>query len=171
MGNLSRPEWVVAINRNRWSQSIGTGGPQSIGISGRNQPVRAIAALLDKAREHIAKLEEPKEPKTIDVEPVTATPILPVPKALPAMMRRMVGTRPITQFSVSALFELLLVVVKDESLGKTTEDKKVPRFKTTGEAGIMLPPLIPCVDLPPARVKGWRAGLAFLQLCKAGVAL
>ena len=30
-----RPEWVVAINRNRWSQSIG--------ISGRNQPVRATA--------------------------------------------------------------------------------------------------------------------------------
>jgi hypothetical protein len=28
-----RPKWVVAINRNRWSQSIG--------ISGRNQPVRA----------------------------------------------------------------------------------------------------------------------------------
>ena len=28
-----RPEWVVAINRNAWSQSIG--------ISGRNQPVRA----------------------------------------------------------------------------------------------------------------------------------
>ncbi len=27
------PEWVVAINRNRWSHSIG--------ISGRNQPVRA----------------------------------------------------------------------------------------------------------------------------------
>jgi hypothetical protein len=27
-----RPEWVVAINRNSWSQSIG--------ISGRNQPVR-----------------------------------------------------------------------------------------------------------------------------------
>ena len=31
-----RPEWVVAINRNAWSQSIG--------ISGRNQPVRAIRA-------------------------------------------------------------------------------------------------------------------------------
>jgi hypothetical protein len=28
-----RPEWVVAINRNAWSQSIGIGG--------RNQPVRA----------------------------------------------------------------------------------------------------------------------------------
>ena len=33
-----RPEWVVAINRNRWSQSIG--------ISGRNQPVRAPWAEL-----------------------------------------------------------------------------------------------------------------------------
>ena len=30
-----RPEWVVAINRNAWSQSIGIGG--------RNQPVRAGA--------------------------------------------------------------------------------------------------------------------------------
>ena len=28
-----RPEWVVAINRNAWSQSIG--------IAGRNHPVRA----------------------------------------------------------------------------------------------------------------------------------
>ena len=28
-----RPEWVVAINRNAWSQSVGTGG--------RNHPVRA----------------------------------------------------------------------------------------------------------------------------------
>ena len=32
-----RPEWVVAINRNAWSQSIGIGG--------RNQPVRARASL------------------------------------------------------------------------------------------------------------------------------
>jgi hypothetical protein len=32
-----RPEWVVAINRNAWSQSIGIGG--------RNQPVRAM--LID----------------------------------------------------------------------------------------------------------------------------
>ena len=31
-----RPEWVVAINRNAWSQSIGIGG--------RNQPVRAVRA-------------------------------------------------------------------------------------------------------------------------------
>ena len=31
-----RPEWVVAINRNAWSQSIGIGG--------RNQPVRAGSA-------------------------------------------------------------------------------------------------------------------------------
>ena len=29
-----RPEWVVAINRNAWSQSVGTGG--------RNHPVRAV---------------------------------------------------------------------------------------------------------------------------------
>jgi len=29
-----RPEWVVAINRNRWSSSIGIGG--------RDQPVRAL---------------------------------------------------------------------------------------------------------------------------------
>ena len=29
----NRPEWVVAINRNAWSQSVGTGG--------RNHPVRA----------------------------------------------------------------------------------------------------------------------------------
>ena len=32
-----RPEWVVAINRNRWSHSIG--------ISGRNQPVRAVCSM------------------------------------------------------------------------------------------------------------------------------
>jgi hypothetical protein len=32
-----RPEWVVAINRNAWSQSIGIGG--------RNQPVRAAMAF------------------------------------------------------------------------------------------------------------------------------
>ena len=30
-----RPEWVVAINRNAWSQSIGT--------AGRNHPVCALA--------------------------------------------------------------------------------------------------------------------------------
>jgi hypothetical protein len=29
-----RPEWVVAINRNAWSQSVGTGG--------RNHPVRSF---------------------------------------------------------------------------------------------------------------------------------
>jgi hypothetical protein len=33
-----RPEWVVAINRNAWSQSIG--------IAGRNHPVRAIQLRL-----------------------------------------------------------------------------------------------------------------------------
>jgi hypothetical protein len=32
-----RPEWVVAINRNAWSQSVGTGG--------RNHPVRSPRAL------------------------------------------------------------------------------------------------------------------------------
>ena len=32
-----RPEWVVAINRNAWSQSIGT--------AGRNHPVCAKRAL------------------------------------------------------------------------------------------------------------------------------
>jgi len=31
-----RPEWVVAINRNAWSQSIGT--------AGRNHPVCALQA-------------------------------------------------------------------------------------------------------------------------------
>ena len=31
----NRPEWVVAINWNAWSQSIGTGG--------RNHPVRAVS--------------------------------------------------------------------------------------------------------------------------------
>jgi len=30
----NRPEWVVAINRNAWSQSIG--------IAGRDHPVRAL---------------------------------------------------------------------------------------------------------------------------------
>jgi hypothetical protein len=35
-----RPEWVVAINRNAWSQSIGIGG--------RNQPVRAIYAQIER---------------------------------------------------------------------------------------------------------------------------
>jgi hypothetical protein len=33
-----RPEWVVAINRNAWSQSIGT--------AGRNHPVRAVMHLV-----------------------------------------------------------------------------------------------------------------------------
>jgi hypothetical protein len=33
----NRPERVVAINRNAWSQSVGTGG--------RNHPVRAIQEL------------------------------------------------------------------------------------------------------------------------------
>ena len=36
-----RPEWVVAINRNDWSQSIGTGG--------RDHPVRAASGHLDEA--------------------------------------------------------------------------------------------------------------------------
>ena len=34
----NRPEWVVAINWNAWSQSVGTGG--------RNHPVRAAPAWL-----------------------------------------------------------------------------------------------------------------------------
>jgi hypothetical protein len=34
-----RPEWVVAINRNAWSQSIG--------IVGRDHPVRAIGPTSD----------------------------------------------------------------------------------------------------------------------------
>ena len=34
----NRPERVVAINRNAWSQSVGTGG--------RNHPVRALVSLL-----------------------------------------------------------------------------------------------------------------------------
>ena len=42
----NRPEWVVAINRNAWSQSIGTGG--------RNHPecaaMRLTLALVDKIR-------------------------------------------------------------------------------------------------------------------------
>ncbi len=33
-----RPEWVVAINRNAWSQSIG--------IAGRNHPVRALMFVV-----------------------------------------------------------------------------------------------------------------------------
>jgi hypothetical protein len=33
----NRPEWVVAINRNAWSQSIGT--------AGRDHPVRALEAF------------------------------------------------------------------------------------------------------------------------------
>ena len=36
-GGRDRPEWVVAINRNAWSQSIG--------IAGRNHPVRADRGL------------------------------------------------------------------------------------------------------------------------------
>jgi hypothetical protein len=32
-----RPEWVVAINRNAWSQSVGTGG--------RNHPVRSTVTI------------------------------------------------------------------------------------------------------------------------------
>ena len=36
------PEWVVAINRNDWSQSIG--------ISGRNQPVRALVVLVGQKK-------------------------------------------------------------------------------------------------------------------------
>ena len=34
----NRPERVVAINRNAWSQSVGTGG--------RNHPVRALALTI-----------------------------------------------------------------------------------------------------------------------------
>jgi hypothetical protein len=33
-----RPEWLVAINRNEWSQSIVTGG--------RNQPMRPLGHLM-----------------------------------------------------------------------------------------------------------------------------
>ena len=33
----NRPEWVVAINRNAWSQSVGTGG--------RNHPVRSAEMI------------------------------------------------------------------------------------------------------------------------------
>ena len=35
----NRPEWVVAINRNAWSLSAGTGG--------RNHPVRSMKARRD----------------------------------------------------------------------------------------------------------------------------
>ena len=35
-----RPEWVVAINRNAWSQSIG--------IAGRDHPVRAARASIGR---------------------------------------------------------------------------------------------------------------------------
>ena len=38
-----RPEWVVAINRYGWSQSIGTGG--------RNGPVRAIVIASDETQD------------------------------------------------------------------------------------------------------------------------
>jgi hypothetical protein len=38
-----RPEWVVAINRNAWSQSIGIGG--------RDHPVRACLGLAASCEE------------------------------------------------------------------------------------------------------------------------
>jgi len=38
-----RPEWVVAINRNPWSQSIG--------IAGRDRPVRAVAIYSPQIRD------------------------------------------------------------------------------------------------------------------------
>ncbi len=41
----NRPEWVVAINRNAWSQSVGTGG--------RNHPVRAALRI------HLQSLDKP----------------------------------------------------------------------------------------------------------------
>ena len=37
-----RPEWVVAINRNAWSQSIGT--------AGRDHPVRAVSPVAGISR-------------------------------------------------------------------------------------------------------------------------
>ena len=42
-----RPEWVVAINRNAWSQSIGT--------AGRDHPVRAVG---DEPNRKPASLQE-----------------------------------------------------------------------------------------------------------------
>jgi hypothetical protein len=41
-----RPEWVVAINRNGWSQSIGT--------AGRYHPVRAVSTRRTTKDAHIA---------------------------------------------------------------------------------------------------------------------
>jgi hypothetical protein len=38
----NRPEWVVAINRNAWSQSVGTGG--------RNHPVRSPNSMLSSQK-------------------------------------------------------------------------------------------------------------------------
>jgi len=43
-----RPEWVVAINRNAWSQSIG--------IAGRNHPVRALLGWLARKRGHLRRV-------------------------------------------------------------------------------------------------------------------
>jgi hypothetical protein len=45
-----RPEWVVAINRNAWSQSIGIGG--------RNQPVRARYDALVRTLTEIGSFNE-----------------------------------------------------------------------------------------------------------------
>ena len=44
-----RPEWVVAINRNAWSQSIGIGG--------RNQPVRAHIGEYVRGDAHTNTIE------------------------------------------------------------------------------------------------------------------
>jgi hypothetical protein len=51
-----RPEWVVAINRNAWSQSIGT--------SGRNQSERARIVMLRALNRNVERFFIPdrKEP-------------------------------------------------------------------------------------------------------------
>jgi hypothetical protein len=45
-GGRDRPEWVVGINRNRWSRSIGNGG--------RHQPEYAIKARISFSQIAIA---------------------------------------------------------------------------------------------------------------------
>ena len=61
-----RPEWVVAINRNAWSQSIGT--------AGRNHPVCALGLALRVANEASGRFGQARKPQTGSVLFLKPTP-------------------------------------------------------------------------------------------------
>jgi hypothetical protein len=57
-----RPEWVVAINRNAWSQSVGTGGRNhpvrsGIFIERREPDVKVDSSLIQERPEMVDKIE------------------------------------------------------------------------------------------------------------------